>query len=504
MNRSKRPYSRSSTYLRDARSKTSDPCDLWWWREYNEFKEDTLCDEAEMRRQGMDPDFDWGSNHFRAAKAIKGTVNAALSGESRDNLVFFTLTFRKFPQGQSPFQYANTCFKKAWRGLLSRHFEHYVYVLDVDKAGRPHIHGITFSRQPTRTGFDPDGYDLYMLASKEKHSIKEMRELRSGVSSNSHLRLIWKDLDKNLQRYGFGPMHGVFPFREETPGAGGSKAAWYLVRAYRRAVPRIKKGRVKRVRAYQISKNFPSKKRASDMTSPRWIAASARLRELLSFENHQCFKDLIGERWGLFLNRLIEALDSAFGLNPRGQGWREYYLGSGGWLATRMLFVIESDNYLHWPLASFIPLLKAKAEGYVSHRDEPPKGFFVPVYPRRAAPHPSLDATLERHGANQIAGSEGADDLIRAEPAQGNQESVCRREAEAPAVIIMREGERSEPEPHHDDNGLYTLLVPAGEAGLNLPLPLSSRSQISTPNQNSPYRRPPEDPSPLAPPVLIS
>lgn len=390
MNRYKRPYGRSSTHLRDAYSKTPDPTPLWWWKEYNEFKEDTLCEESKMRRQGMDPHFDWGSNHHRAANAIKSTVNAALSGEEADQVVFFTLTFPilRLPAGQSPFRHASDCFKRAWRGLLSRHFEHYVYVLDVDKAGRTHIHGITFARQPIRDGFDPDAYDRYVEASKQKLSIKAMRKMRQEVSSNSHLRSIWKELDKNLQRYGFGPVHGVFPIREDAPGPSGFKAAHYLVRAYYKAVPHIKRIRRKRVRAYQISKNFPSKKRAADMTSPRWIAASARLRELLGFESNRCFSRLLGRYWGRHLSDLVAALDSAFGLNPIRRGWREYHLGNGAWLAHRMLFVIESDNRLYKPLAPLIRLLKPKADGYVLHPDDPPEGFFVPVHPRGLVPIP--------------------------------------------------------------------------------------------------------------------
>lgn len=396
MNPYRRPYSRSSTHLRHAYSKTSDPTPLWWWKEYNEFKEDTLCDEAEMRRRGRDPNFDWGCNHTRAEKAIRATVEAALRGESAERVVFFTLTFPKnIPEGQSPWRYASICFKKAWR-WLSQHFEHYVYVLDVDKAGKFHIHGITFARQPIRDGFDPDAYDRYIMASKQRLSIKAMRKMRQEVSSNSHLRSIWKELDKNLPRYGFGPFHGVFPIREDVPANGGVKVAHYLVRAYCKAVPRIKRVRRKRCRAYQISKNFPSKKRAADMTSPTWIAASARLRELLGFESNRCFSRLLRRYWGRYVSRLVAALDSAFGLNPIRQGWREYHLGNGAWLAHRMLFVIESDNILYRPLSPLIRLLKPKAEGYAPHPDDPPEGFFVPVSPREPASNPYPDDILER------------------------------------------------------------------------------------------------------------
>lgn len=380
------PYSRDNSLLRFAKATIGDPVNSMWWVLFNSSMEDDLHEDRDMRRRGMDPNFLWGANHRRAASAIEQTVNGVLTPENKAKVVFFTFTFPPAPRGMSAFKHANQCFRSASKRLFAGLFTHILRVLDVDERGCPHFHGIAIAKENIREGFDPVAYDQYMQRSREGATLRELRKLRRGVSTNPALRKIWQALDKGLQGHGFARLHGVFPIREYPEAAMGklcrSKVGCYLARSYFRAVPAAKKCRhSKGVRIFGVSPKFPGKKRTADMVSPRWTAGLERLKKLFRFEENNQFKALLGRKWGVTVSRLLSALDTSLSKNELGQSWRDVELGTGAWLARVLGHLIEQDGFLH-PARVLLPALQKLQDGYVPFKGEPRmQWWWLPVVP---------------------------------------------------------------------------------------------------------------------------
>ncbi len=408
------PYSAKACFKREERKRRSqpgfDPKIEWinYGQDQLEYDLDMEKEERNLHRKGMDSSFDWGSNHLRMAKAIKKNVNQGIQAGGRDHAVFFTFTFRRIPKGVSPFKHANECFKNASKKFLPIHFKHWCRVMDVDKGGKPHFHGIAITRQPVFDGFDPDSYDVYMEASRSKLKIKELRRLRSTVSTNANLRAIWSDLDANMGKFRFGPLHGVFPIRYFPEKSGKdfrTGVAEYMVRAYFCAVPAIKKvSRRQRVRAYQSSGSYPSKVTATSDKSPWWESSIQPLMDIYGFKERKQFGDLLGRYWGRVILHLVNGLDSYTGRNGFDQGWREFPLKDKAWLATRLTYMIEHDRFLHVKAYALLPGLKKCAESYQPHPDEPPRWRWVPVIPRECTccPGPNVVNTTVVHSIMAI------------------------------------------------------------------------------------------------------
>ena len=365
------------------------------WQDKMEYDDLIEKEERGLRRRGMAIDFAWGSNHLRMAKAIRQNVNQGIEAGGRDHVVFFTFTFRRIPKGVSPFKHANECFSKAVKKFLHIHFKHCCRVMDIDESGKLHFHGIAITHQPVFDGFEPECYDAYIEASRSKLKIKELRRIRSTVSTNTMLRAIWADLDSNMGKFGFGPLHGVFPIRyfpEESGQDFRARVAEYMVRAYYRAVPWIKKTTKKKIRAYQSSAKYPSKVRAADIVSPWWQNSIKPLMDIFGFEETKQFGDLLGPRWGLAILYLVDALDLVTGKNGFYQGWREFPLKDKAWLAMRLVYMIEHDQFLHDLAHGLLPDLQKCAESYQPHPDEPPRWRWVPHTPRECTCCPSPES----------------------------------------------------------------------------------------------------------------
>ena len=396
-----RPYTPKERFKKEQRERRSQPdydprieC-FNHWQDKMEYDDLVEKEERDLRRRGMAPDFAWGSNHLRMAKAIRMNVNQGIEAGGREHAVFITFTFGHIPNGVSPFEYANDSFERARKTFLPTHFKHCCRVMDFDEGGKLHFHGIAITHLPVFDGFDPEGYDAYMEASRSKLKIKALRRIRSTVSTNANLRAIWSALDANIERFGFGPMHGVFPIRHFPGKSGGdfrTRVAEYMVRAYYRAVPAIKRRTDKKVRAYQSSAKYPSKVRAADIESPWWKHSIKPLMDIFGFEQPKQFGDLLGPRWGLAILNLVDGLDSVTGRNVLNQGWREFPVKDKAWLAIRLMHMIEHDQFLHDQASGLLPDLQECAESYQPHPDEPTRWGWVPLIPRECTccPGPNL------------------------------------------------------------------------------------------------------------------
>lgn len=339
-----------------------------------------------MRRKGMDPSFAWSANHIRAGKAIEQTVTEGLRNGNQCRALFFTFTLGEIPPGTSKFKHANKCLRAAAKRLLPGLFEHMVKVFDVDRQGKPHIHGVAFAKEDILEGFDPQAYDRYMEASANGAPLATLRRMRSEVSSNPALHRIWRALDERLENHGFGPLHGVFPIRDypdfEANPRSRAKVAIYLARAYYKAVPAIRKSKGdKGVRAFSISAKFPSRKRAADMISPQWTAALDKMKKLFGFEHNHEFQALLGRKWALSISHLVSALDVFMGKNRFNQGWREFELGNGAWLSRVLHFMIEKDYFLYRCASRLLPDLDVLKQSYVPPFEEPRMIGWVPLIP---------------------------------------------------------------------------------------------------------------------------
>ena len=325
-----------------------------------------------LERRGMDPDFNWSTNHFRTAKAITRTVNELVQKVSRENLVFFTFTFeRTISSYGEQFKNATSCFQKAAR-FLKGHFTENLRVLDIHQDGFPHIHGIAITKQPILEGFNPSAYDTYIKRrldfEKNGMTLAAFRAERLLISTNPALRAMWSEFDSNLKKFGFGPVFDVFPIRkwpyeglmhdpkegdEEALRPPSSAVATYLRKCYWRVVPAICASDCN-VRAYQASKNLPHKHRAQDMVSKRWVEARDRLVEFFGLNGPKDFKDLLGRQWGITLSNVIDALDTFVKLGDESGVWRRHPLGP--WLASALHHMITHDRMLLERAASpFLP-----------------------------------------------------------------------------------------------------------------------------------------------------
>lgn len=396
-----RPYTQKERFKNGKKTRQNQP-DYNPQRECHDHWQDHLdndlsleAEQRSMRRRGMDPDFAWSSSHLRMTKAIRQNVNQGIQVGGRDHTLFFTLTFGEIPSGSSPFRNASACFRKASKAFFPVHFNRWCRVMDVHRDGRPHFHGIAITHQPVYDGFDPEAYDSYMAASKEGADLSKLRQLRDKVSTNSNLRFLWSEMDANLERFGFGPLHGFFPIRH-FPAASAdvprSRVAEYMVRSYLRIIPALKAAGEKGTRAAQTSFHYPLKTRAKDIVSNWWLKSLKPLMEVFGFDEPRQFGDLIGPSWGLAILNIIDGLDSCTFKNGLNQGWREFPLNDKSWLARRLIEMIEHDRLLFAQSSGLLEELRHCSENYLPHPDEP--GWrWVPVFPTECTCGPGSNLT---------------------------------------------------------------------------------------------------------------
>src|SRR5262249_23125031 len=142
---------------------------------------------------------------------------------------------------------AQALFKRAWRNLFPRFFRAYIGVLDFHRSGKIHLHLIVALDINVRAGWNFEVDTRHRELQKQIRAqhrratadeLKLLSFLAGGLTSNTAVKSLWRDLRVGLKAIGFS---SHYPF-ELKPIREPKKLARYLARRFResRAARRLR------------------------------------------------------------------------------------------------------------------------------------------------------------------------------------------------------------------------------------------------------------------------